>query len=141
QAYPELVRAEALITETLKLEETRFKATLERGLVLLEEETARLGEGQPLPGEVAFRLYDTYGFPLDLTQDILRGQGRAVDVAGFEQAMARQREAARKAWAGSGDTAQERIWYDIREDVGATEFLGYDADAAEAKVLALVVGG
>src|SRR5690606_18318818 len=105
QAYPELVRAEALITETLKLEETRFKATLERGLVLLEEETARLGESQPLPGEVAFKLYDTYGFPLDLTQDILRGQGRAVDVAGFEQAMARQREAARKAWAGSGDTA------------------------------------
>ncbi|HVO13799.1 MAG TPA: alanine--tRNA ligase [Alphaproteobacteria bacterium] len=141
QAFPELVRAEALITETLKLEETRFKATLERGLVLLEEETGRLGQRQPLPGDVAFKLYDTYGFPLDLTQDILRGQGRAVDVAGFESAMARQRAAARKAWAGSGDTAQEQIWFELREDVGATEFLGYDADVAEAKVTALVVDG
>ncbi|MGE5145541.1 MAG: alanine--tRNA ligase, partial [Candidatus Eiseniibacteriota bacterium] len=141
QAFPELVRAEALITETLKLEETRFKQTLERGLVLLEEETGKLGQKQPLPGEVAFKLYDTYGFPLDLTQDILRGQGRAVDDAGFEQAMQRQRAAARKAWAGSGDTAQERIWFEIREDVGATEFLGYDADTAEAKVQAIVEGG
>ena len=141
QAFPELVRAEALITETLRLEETRFKATLERGLVLLEDETAKLGAKQPLNGEVAFKLYDTYGFPLDLTQDILRAQGRPVDVAGFEQAMARQRAAARKAWAGSGDTAQERIWFEIREEVGATEFLGYDADAAEAKVLALVADG
>jgi alanyl-tRNA synthetase len=141
QAFPELIRADALITETLKLEETRFKQTLERGLVLLEEETARLGQKQPLSGEVAFKLYDTYGFPLDLTQDILRGQGRAVDVASFDAAMQRQREAARKAWAGSGDTAQERIWFEIREQVGATEFLGYDADTAEAKVQALVVEG
>jgi alanyl-tRNA synthetase len=141
QAFPELVRAEALITETLRLEETRFKATLERGLVLLEEETGKLGAKQPLSGEVAFKLYDTFGFPLDLTQDILRAQGRPVDVSGFESAMARQRAAARKAWAGSGDTAQERIWFEIRDEVGATEFLGYDADAAEAKVLALVADG
>ncbi len=141
QAYPELVRAEPLITETLKLEETRFKETLERGLRLLEEETAKLGEGEVLPGEVAFRLYDTYGFPLDLTQDILRGQGRGVDVEGFEAAMRRQREAARRAWAGSGEAATEELWFDVREEVGATEFLGYTTESAEGIVRALVVDG
>ncbi|RMD64655.1 MAG: alanine--tRNA ligase, partial [Alphaproteobacteria bacterium] len=141
QAYPELIRAEALITETLKLEEGRFIQTLERGLRLLEEETARLGEGQPLPGEVAFRLYDTYGFPLDLTQDILRAQGRSVDLAGFEAAMQRQREAARKAWAGSGEAATEALWFEVRDKVGATEFLGYDTEVAEGQVVALIVDG
>src|SRR5690606_29053208 len=131
----------ALITETLRLEETRFKETLERGLKLLEEETARLGANQALPGEVAFKLYDTYGFPLDLTQDILRGQGRSVDTAGFDAAMARQREAARKAWAGSGEAATEALWFDLRQRVGATEFLGYDAEEAEGQIVALVVDG
>ncbi len=141
QAYPELARAQALITETLKLEETRFKRTLDRGLRLLDEATAKLAPSQPLPGEVAFKLYDTYGFPLDLTEDVLRGQGRSVDRAGFDAAMARQREEARKAWAGSGATATERIWFEIREDIGATEFLGYAVEAAEARVEALVVDG
>src|SRR3546814_12305922 len=109
EAFPELVRGQRLVTETLQLEETRFKDTLGRGLRLLEEETGRLGAKAPLPGEVAFRLYDTYGFPLDLTQDILRGQGRSVDVQGFESAMERQRAAARKAWAGSGASATEAV--------------------------------
>ncbi|MGE3933917.1 MAG: alanine--tRNA ligase [Rhodospirillaceae bacterium] len=141
QAYPELVRAEALIAETLKLEETRFKATLGRGLRLLEEETARLGSGQALPGEVAFRLYDTFGFPLDLTEDVLRGQGRRVDTAGFETAMARQRAEARKAWAGSGEAAEEQVWFDVREAQGATEFLGYTATSAEGRIVAIVKDG
>lgn len=140
-AYPELIRAEALITEVLKLEETNFRRTLERGLRLLEEETASLPARAPLPGEVAFRLYDTYGFPLDLTQDALRAQGRTVDVAGFNAAMERQREAARAAWKGSGEAAIEPIWFDIREEKGATEFLGYATTRAEAQVTALVVGG
>ncbi len=141
QQYQELVRAEALITETLKLEETRFKQTLGRGLKLLEDETTRLAKGAPLSGEVAFKLYDTYGFPLDLTQDILRGKGQAVDQAGFDAAMERQRETARRAWAGSGEQATEQVWFQIREEVGATEFLGYDTDSAEGKVLAIVVDG
>jgi alanyl-tRNA synthetase len=141
QPFPELVRAEALIAETLKLEETRFRDTLERGLRLLDEETAKLSPGLTLPGEVAFRLYDTFGFPLDLTEDALRGEGREVDVAGFEAAMARQREAARAAWAGSGDAATEELWFELREDAGATEFLGYQATEAEARVVALVVDG
>ena len=141
QQYQELVRAEALITETLKLEETRFKQTLGRGLKLLEDETAGLAKGAPLPGEVAFKLYDTYGFPLDLTQDILRGKGKAVDQPGFDAAMERQRETARRAWAGSGEQATEQVWFQIREEVGATEFLGYDTDSAEGKVLAIVVDG
>ncbi|MEQ8353935.1 MAG: alanine--tRNA ligase [Kiloniellaceae bacterium] len=140
-AFPELNRAAALITETLKLEETRFKDTLERGLKLLEEETGRLGESQALPGEVAFKLYDTFGFPLDLTQDILRGQGRGVDSAGFDVAMERQRAAARKAWAGSGEAATETLWFELRERLGATEFLGYDAEEAEGQIVALVVDG
>ncbi len=141
QAYTQLGRAEALITETLKLEETRFKQTLGRGLRLLEEETDGLGPGQSLPGEVAFRLYDTFGFPLDLTEDVLRGQGRAVETAGFDTAMERQRAEARKAWAGSGDQATEEVWYELRERVGATEFLGYETDVAEGRIEALVLDG
>jgi alanyl-tRNA synthetase len=141
QAYPELVRAEALITETLKLEETSFKQTLDRGLKLLEEETAKLGKGAPLPGEVAFKLYDTYGFPLDLTQDVLRAQGRAVAVDAFNAAMERQRAEARKSWVGSGEAATEQVWFELREQIGATEFLGYDTHIAEGKIAAIVVAG
>ena len=140
-AYGELGRAEALITETFKLEEERFKQTLDRGLRLLHEATGRLGDGRALPGDIAFKLYDTYGFPLDLTQDILRDEGRDVDVAGFDTAMAGQRAAARRAWAGSGEAATEEIWFDLREYAGATEFLGYDAATAEAQVQAMVVDG
>ena len=141
QHYGELGRAEALITETLKLEETRFKETLGRGLRLLEEETATLGEGSALPGEVAFRLYDTYGFPLDLTQDILRGQGRSVDTDGYDSAMERQRAAARQAWAGSGEAATEALWFELREKLGATEFLGYETESAEGVITGIVVDG
>ncbi|MBM3505075.1 MAG: alanine--tRNA ligase [Alphaproteobacteria bacterium] len=141
QAYPELNRAQALITETLKLEETRFRQTLERGLRLLDEELEQLPAGGALPGEIAFRLYDTYGFPLDLTQDALRAKGRTVDVGAFNKAMARQREEARKAWVGSGDQATEAIWFEIRERVGASEFLGYETEFAEGKVVALTLAG
>jgi len=141
QAFPELTRAQPLITETLKLEETRFKQTLDRGLKLLDEATANLAKDKALDGETAFKLYDTYGFPLDLTQDVLRGRGLTVDVAGFNAAMERQREEARKAWAGSGDLGAEKIWFQVRDKVGATEFLGYDAEMAEARVLALIVDG
>jgi len=140
-AYPELIRAEAIIKETLRLEETRFRQTLERGLKLLDEELARLGSGQELSGEVAFKLYDTYGFPVDLTQDILRGQGRKLDSAGFDSAMARQRAAARKAWAGSGEAATEQVWFDLREKIGATDFLGYATEVAEGQILGLVKDG
>lgn len=140
-AFPELTRAEALITETLELEEKRFKQTLDRGLKLLTEETDRLGDKEALPGEIAFRLYDTFGFPLDLTQDVLRGQGRAVDTDGFDVAMKRQREDARKAWRGSGDTADNSIWFDIREELGPTEFLGYTSEYSEGKLLAIVKDG
>ena len=140
-AYPELGRAEALITETLELEETRFKAMLERGLHLLSEETERLGAGQSLPGAVAFRLYDTFGFPLDLTQDALREQGRGVDAEGFEAAMAEQRARARAAWVGSGEAATERVWFELRQSVGASEFLGYATETAEGTIVALVEGG
>jgi alanyl-tRNA synthetase len=140
QAYPELVRAEPLITEILKLEETRFRDTLERGLRLLDEATAGLAQGGELAGETAFRLYDTYGFPLDLTQDALRAKGMSVDLAGFEAAMERQRAEARASWKGSGDQAQERIWFELREDVGASEFLGYETERAEGQIRALVVG-
>jgi len=139
--YPELRRALPLITETLKLEEERFKVTLDRGLKLLDEATEELEATEPLDGDTAFRLYDTYGFPLDLTQDILRGQGRTVDVAGFDAAMDRQRAAARQAWAGSGDTANDAVWFDMRERFGATEFLGYAQENAEGVVSALIVGG
>jgi len=140
-AYPELPRAEPLITETMRLEEDRFKAMLDRGLGLLSEETVRLGEGGALPGAVAFKLYDTFGFPLDLTQDALREQGRTVDMVGFDAAMQEQRTRARAAWAGSGDAATERVWFDVRERAGATEFLGYSTESAEAEVVALVVDG
>jgi len=140
-AYPELLRAEALITETLDLEEGRFKDTLGRGLRLLGEETAKLADGATLPGSVAFKLYDTFGFPLDLTEDVLRGQGRAVDVAGFNVAMERQRAEARKAWAGSGEAATDQIWFELRQRLGATEFLGYQADTAEGRVESLVADG
>jgi alanyl-tRNA synthetase len=141
QAFPELVRAEPLITEVLRLEEARFRGTLERGLRLLEEATADLGAGGELPGTTAFRLYDTYGFPLDLTQDALRARGMTVDLAGFDAAMERQRAEARASWKGSGEQAEERIWFELRETLGATEFLGYEHETAEAQVKALVVGG
>jgi alanyl-tRNA synthetase len=141
QAYPELVRAEPLITETLKLEETRFRKTLERGLSILDEETRNLSSGQRLSGETAFTLYDTFGFPLDLTQDALRSRGIGVDTDAFNAAMERQREKARAAWAGSGEAATEQLWFALKERVGATEFLGYDTEVAEGVVLALVRDG
>jgi alanyl-tRNA synthetase len=141
QAYPELIRAEALIAETLQLEETRFRATLARGLAILEDETRDLPEGGKLAGEVAFRLYDTYGFPLDLTQDALRVRGLGVDAEGFAQAMERQRAEARRAWAGSGEAATETVWFALRERLGATEFLGYETEVAEGVVEALVLNG
>jgi alanyl-tRNA synthetase len=141
QAFPELVRAQPLITETLKLEETRFKTTLDRGLKILDEATAGMSSGGVLDGETAFKLYDTYGFPLDLTQDALKAKQIAVDTAGFETAMERQRAEARKAWAGSGDTGTEKLWFEVRDAVGATEFFGYDTEQAEGQVRALVVDG
>jgi alanyl-tRNA synthetase len=141
QAYPELVRAEALITETLKLEETRFRKTLERGLSILEEETRALKQGGQLKGETAFTLYDTYGFPLDLTQDALRVRGIGVDIEGFNAAMERQRQTARASWAGSGEAAAQTAWFPIREKLGATEFLGYETETAEGVVTALIADG
>ncbi|MEP3436535.1 MAG: alanine--tRNA ligase [Hoeflea sp.] len=141
RAYPELLRAEALISETLKLEETRFRKTLERGLSLLDEASADLGEGDRLDGETAFKLYDTYGFPLDLTQDALRQRGVDVDTEAFSAAMERQKEEARKHWSGSGDAATETIWYEIKDKAGATDFLGYDTETAEGVILALVRDG
>ncbi|PWC27144.1 alanine--tRNA ligase [Teichococcus aestuarii] len=140
-AYPELVRAESLISETLKLEENRFRSLLERGLGLLAEESGKLGDKGTLPGDVAFKLYDTYGFPLDLTQDALRGEGKAVDVAGFEAAMAEQKKRARAAWAGSGEAATETLWFDLKDRLGATEFLGYSTESAEGEILAVVANG
>src|SRR3954465_1203393 len=141
QAYPELIRAEPLITETLKLEESRFRKALERGLSILDEETRELSSGQRLSGETAFTLYDTYGFPLDLTQDALRSRGIGVDTDAFNAAMERQRDKARAAWAGSGDAAASTAWFPIREKLGATEFLGYETEIAEGVVLALVKAG
>ena len=141
QAYPELMRAEALITETLKLEETRFRKTLERGLTILDAETTALGNGAKLAGEVAFTLYDTYGFPLDLTQDALRARGIGVDVDGFNAAMERQREMARASWAGSGEAATEAVWFKLREKAGASEFLGYATESAEGVIASLVADG
>ena len=141
QAYPELLRAEALIAETLKLEETRFRATLARGLAILEEETRPLRPGGVLSGETAFKLYDTYGFPLDLTQDALRARGLSVDVDGFNAAMERQRAEARRAWAGSGEAATETVWYALRERIGATDFLGYETETAEGVIRAIVRDG
>ena len=141
QAYPELIRAEALISETLKLEETRFRNTLERGLAILDEKSAGLTKGGMFDGETAFTLYDTYGFPLDLTQDALRARGIGVDIASFNDAMERQRTKARASWSGSGEAAQETVWFGLREKVGATEFLGYETESAEGVVAALVRDG
>jgi len=141
QAYPELVRAENLIEETLRLEETRFRKTLERGLSILDEKSAALKKGDMFDGDTAFTLYDTYGFPLDLTQDALRNRGIGVDIASFTDAMERQRAKARAAWAGSGDTASENVWFPLREKLGATEFLGYETESAEGVVAALVRDG
>ncbi|MDH3658984.1 MAG: alanine--tRNA ligase [Alphaproteobacteria bacterium] len=141
QAFPELGRAEALITEILKLEETRFRETLERGLRLLDDATANLAEGGQLAGETAFKLYDTFGFPLDLTQDALRERGMTVDTDGFDVAMERQKQAARASWKGSGQQAEERVWFELRETLGATEFLGYEHDQAEGQIKAIVVDG
>ena len=134
QAYPELHRAEALITETLKLEETRFRRTLERGLAILDEASKTLKKGDMFDGVTAFTLYDTYGFPLDLTQDALRPRGIGVDIASFTDAMERQREKARASWAGSGEAADEAVWFALREKVGATEFLGYETESAAGVV-------
>ncbi|MFA7414753.1 MAG: alanine--tRNA ligase [Rhizobium sp.] len=141
RAYPELVRAEALISETLKLEETRFRKTLERGLSLLSEASANLSKGDSLDGETAFKLYDTYGFPLDLTQDALRSREIGVDLMGFNEAMQRQKAEARSHWAGSGDKATESIWFELKEKHGATEFLGYSSETAEGQVQAIVRDG
>jgi alanyl-tRNA synthetase len=141
QAYPELGRAEPLVEETLRLEETRFRKTLERGLSMLDEETKSFSTGASLSGDVAFTLYDTYGFPLDLTQDALRPRGISVDTDAFNAAMERQREKARAAWAGSGEAATDTVWFGIKEKVGASEFLGYDTETAEGVVRALVTDG
>ncbi len=140
-AYPELKRAEPLVTETLKLEEIRFRDTLVRGLKLLDEATSSLSKGDRLAGDVAFKLYDTYGFPLDLTEDALRTRGIAVDTGGYNAAMERQRAEARKAWSGSGEAADEAKWFAIKDELGATEFLGYDAEEAEGNIVAIVKGG
>ncbi|BCH62838.1 alanine--tRNA ligase [Agrobacterium vitis] len=141
RAYPELVRAEALISETLKLEENRFRKTLERGLSLLSDATATLNKGDSIDGETAFKLYDTYGFPLDLTQDALRARGIGVDITGFNDAMQRQKAEARASWSGSGDKATETVWFELKDKHGATEFLGYSAESAEGEIQALVRDG
>ena len=141
QAYPELVRAEPLIIETLRLEETRFRVTLKNGLEILEEARATLKPGDELDGKIAFKLYDTYGFPLDLTQDALKATANTVNVAVFNQEMERQRQEARKAWAGSGELATEALWFALKEKTGATEFLGYDMEGAEGLVAAIVKDG
>ncbi|MFY7834886.1 MAG: alanine--tRNA ligase [Novosphingobium sp.] len=140
-AYPELGRAQPLIEETLQREEVQFRRTLSNGIKLLDEATAALGEGDKLPGETAFRLYDTYGFPYDLTEDALRARGISVDREGFDGAMAQQKAAARAAWKGSGQAADSEVWFDIAERVGATEFTGYTATTGEAQVVALVKDG
>ena len=140
-AYPELGRAEPMIEETLRLEETRFRETLDRGLKLLDDELAALPEGGHLPGAAAFKLYDTYGFPLDLTQDALREKGRMVDTPGFETAMAAQKARARASWVGSGEAGDARVWFDLADRFGATEFLGYETEAVEAEILAIVGSG
>ncbi|MBT3396009.1 MAG: alanine--tRNA ligase, partial [Alphaproteobacteria bacterium] len=140
-AFPELVRAQALMTETLKLEEIRFRETLARGLSFLDDAVARSDGKGDLSGEEAFKLYDTYGFPLDLTQDALRSKGMGVDTAGFGAAMERQRKAARAAWAGSGEEAEERVWFEMREEISATEFLGYETEGAEGRIDAIVADG
>ncbi|WP_415182647.1 alanine--tRNA ligase [Phaeovulum sp.] len=140
-AYPELTRAQALIEETLKLEETRFKQTLDRGLKLLDDELLHLPAGAALPGAAAFKLYDTYGFPLDLTQDALREKGRAVETEGFDAAMAEQKAKARASWSGSGEAQDATIWFELAEKHGPTEFLGYDTETAEGQITALIIDG
>ena len=137
-AFPELIRAQPLIGQTLQSEEEKFHGLLDRGMKLLTMETDKLGKDEALPGAAAFKLYDTYGFPLDLTQDALRREGRSVDVAGFEDAMAAQKQAARAAWSGSGDSATEALWFDLREKDGGTEFLGYTSDIGQGVVTATV---
>jgi alanyl-tRNA synthetase len=141
QAYSELQRAEPLITETLKFEEARFRRTLERGLAILDEESKGLKRGAMFDGVTAFTLYDTYGFPLDLTQDALKPRGIGVDIAAFTDAMERQREKARASWTGSGEAADEAVWFTVREDVGGTDFLGYETEIAAGAVAALVRDG
>ena len=141
EAYPELVRAQAMITENLKLEEERFKTTLDRGLKLLEEERAHVPAGGKLAGDVAFKLYDTYGFPLDLTETILRDYGQEVDLAGFDAAMQKQKAMARAAWSGSGEQSVNVKWFDLKEKTGATDFLGYAQDHAQAVITAIVKNG
>lgn len=141
EAYPELYRAQSLITETIKAEEMRFLKTLDKGMYLLDCETQNLKEGNELSGSTAFKLYDTYGFPLDLTQDVLRNKNMAVDTKGFDEAMAKQKADARKNWAGSGDAGTEKIWFEIQEKFGATEFLGYNTLKADGLVKALIVDG
>ena len=141
QAYPDLVRAERLIEETLRLEETRFRKTLSRGLAILDEKSAGLKKGDMFDGDTAFTLYDTYGFPLDLTQDALKSRGISVDQASFTDAMEKQKAKARASWSGSGDTAGENVWFPLREKLGATEFLGYDTESAEGVVTAMVKDG
>ncbi len=141
EAYPELMQAQTLIRDTLRLEEERFRQTLGRGLKLLEEETASLAPQKPLSGEVAFKLYDTYGFPLDLTQDILRAEGRQVELQAFEAAMEKQKAAARASWVGSGEQQDETVWFQVLDRVGASEFLGYDTTEAQGLVQALVIKG
>ncbi|MBR1147959.1 alanine--tRNA ligase [Bradyrhizobium sp. AUGA SZCCT0431] len=141
QAYPDLVRAEKLIEETLRLEETRFRKTLARGLSILDEKSSSLKKGDMFDGDTAFTLYDTYGFPLDLTQDALKSRGISVDLASFTDAMEKQKEKARASWSGSGDTASENIWFPLREKLGATEFLGYETESAEGVISALVKDG
>ncbi|MEO1794494.1 MAG: alanine--tRNA ligase, partial [Pseudomonadota bacterium] len=141
ESYPELVRGQAMIAETLKLEETKFRKTLERGLGLLAAESEGLEGGATFSGETAFKLYDTYGFPLDLTQDALRARDIQVDTEEFNAAMERQRAEARAAWKGSGDAETEQVWFDLREKVGATEFLGYETEKAEGVITAIVADG
>ena len=141
ETYQELVRGQSLITETLKLEETRFRKTLEKGLGLLEEASGNLKKGDVFAGDTAFKLYDTYGFPLDLTEDALKPRGITVDTAAFDAAMQKQKEEARKAWKGSGDAATESVWFEVRERIGATDFLGYDTETAEGEIRAILKDG
>ena len=141
ETYPELVRGQPLITETLKLEETRFRKTLEKGLGLLSDASAKLKSGDVFAGDVAFKLYDTYGFPVDLTQDALKPRGISVDMTAFDSAMQKQKEEARKAWKGSGEAATEGVWFEIKDETGASEFLGYETETAEGQVRAIVKGG
>jgi len=140
-AYPELGQAKALIEETLRAEETRFKQTLDRGLKLLEDEVSGLSEGQELSGTTAFKLYDTFGFPLDLTQDAMREQGRTVDTEAFDAAMAEQKAKARASWSGTGEAADDTVWFDVADKTGPTDFLGYDTITAEGQITALVADG